>query len=82
MISFSICFRADDSYSDPNGEVMEGLSKCIERMISNEVERDLVVIEQQVYVESRGNLFSSMLAKRARSTQAPGKASNFKTFAN
>ena len=51
-------------------------------MISNEAERDLVVTEQQVYVESRGNLFSSMLAKKARATQAPGKASNFKTFAN
>ena len=51
-------------------------------MISNESEKDLVVTEQEVYVESRGNLFSSMLAKRARSTQAPGKASNFKTFAN
>ena len=82
MISFFICFRVDESYSDPNGEVMEGLSKCIERMISNEVERDLIVTKQQVYVESRGNFFSSMLAKRARSTQAPGKASNFKTFAN
>ena len=82
MISFSICFRVDDSYSDLNGEVMEGLSKCIERMISNEAERDLVVTKQQVYVESRGNLFSSMLAKKARATQAPAKASNFKTFAN
>ena len=51
-------------------------------MISNGVERDLVVTEQQVYVELRGNLFSSMLAKRARATQAPAKASNFKTFAN
>lgn len=61
---------------------MESLSKCIGRMISNEVERDLIVTKQQAYVESRGNLFSSMLTKRARSTQAPGKASNFKTFTN
>ena len=82
LFSFSICFRADDSYSDPNGEVMEGLSKCIERMITNEAKRDLVVTKQQVYVESKGNLFSSMLAKRARATQAPSKASIFKTFAN
>ena len=51
-------------------------------MISSEEERDLIVTEQQIYVESRGSLFSSMLAKRARSTQAPGKASNFKIFAN
>ena len=70
MISFSVCFRADDSYSDPNGEVMEGLSRCIERMISDEVERDLVVTEQ-VYVESRVKFVLFYTIKESKRHSSP-----------
>ncbi|XP_057821922.2 uncharacterized protein LOC131034440 [Cryptomeria japonica] len=44
-------FRFGGSYSDPNGEVMESLSTCIERMVPDVEERDLIVSELQNYEE-------------------------------
>ncbi|XP_059067032.1 uncharacterized protein LOC131051268 [Cryptomeria japonica] len=64
-------FRFGGSYSDSNGEVMEGLSTCIERMVPNVEERDLIVSELQNYQGGRGKLFSSELARRGRTTQTP-----------
>ncbi|XP_059070586.1 uncharacterized protein LOC131860220 [Cryptomeria japonica] len=64
-------FRFGGSYSDSNGEVMEGLSTCIERMVPDVEERDLIVSELQNYEGGRGKLFSSELARRGRTTQTP-----------
>ncbi|KAH9292585.1 hypothetical protein KI387_042230, partial [Taxus chinensis] len=60
-----------DSFTDVNGEVMEGLSTCIERMIPDVETRDLVILELQSYKHARGRLFSSVLAIRGRTTQSP-----------
>ncbi|XP_059077416.1 uncharacterized protein LOC131876340 [Cryptomeria japonica] len=64
-------FRFGGSYSDSNGEVMEGLSTCIERMVPDVEERDLIVSELQNYEGGRGKLFSLELARRGRTTQTP-----------
>ena len=65
------CDRFSPSYADPNGEVMEGFSKCMQRMVPNIAVRDLIVAEMEVYQNATGKLFSSALAKRGRQTQTP-----------
>ena len=44
------------SYADPNGEVMEGFSECMQRMVPDI--RDLIVAEMEVYQNATGKLFS------------------------
>ncbi|XP_059067152.1 uncharacterized protein LOC131071846 [Cryptomeria japonica] len=82
-------FRFRGSYSDLNREVMEGLNTCIERMVPDVEERDLIVGELQNYEEARSKLFSSELARRGRTTETPdawcqnwgGNTSHLKVFA-
>ena len=66
------CYRFSPSYADPNGEVMEGFSECMQRMVPDIAVRDLIVAEMEVYQNATGKLFSSALAKSARQTQTPG----------
>lgn len=61
-----------ESFFDANGEVMEGLTTCIQRMESTVAARDLIVNELDIYREAMGNLFSSDLAIRGRTSQSPG----------
>ena len=65
-------FLFSESFSDPNGEVMEGLTTCIQRMEPEVAVRDLIVREMDIYREATGNLFSSELAVRGRTTLPPG----------
>ena len=66
------CYRFSPSYANPNGEVMEGFSECMQRMVPDIAVRDLIVAKMEVYQNATGKLFSSALAKRGIHTQTPG----------
>jgi hypothetical protein len=70
-------FRFSPSYSDPNGEVMEGLIDCMQSMVPDVHVRDPIVAELEVYQNATGKLFSSDVAKRGRSSQTPGTIFGF-----
>jgi hypothetical protein len=70
-------FRADGTYADPDGEVIRGLSECVEKMVTSEETRDKIIAEQEIFTSAGGKVFSTSLCKRARLTQTPGN-----TFAN
>ena len=61
------------SFTNDNGEVMEGLITCIERMTPISATRELILLELQNYKAARGQLFSSKMCVRGRGIQTPSK---------
>ena len=69
--------RADGTYANPDGEIIRGLSECVEKMVTSKKTRDKIIAEQEIFTSAGDKVFSTPLCKRERLTQTPSN-----TFAN